>query len=260
MHRQAAVAGAFYPADAESVKEFIKAYETKEEKAAAACVLVPHAGYIYSGATAVRTLSKIIIPDTVILAGPNHTGLGARISVYPGGSWSTPLGDVELDGGLIDSLAENRLFTKDTQAHIHEHSLEVILPMLRYFNPDVRVVCITAKYITLSEIKEAAEHIAACTDALFVVSSDFNHFESSKTTERKDKEAIDKLMAMDAAGLYRTVAQENISMCGIVPACIGLEYSRAKGALTSVFVEHTHSGMVNGDNSRVVGYAGLYFK
>lgn len=261
MYRQAAVAGAFYPAEADSVRAFIKANETEELKERAAGVLVPHAGYIYSGGTAVRTLSSVIIPDTVVLAGPNHTGVGPAVSVYPGGEWGTPLGDVPIASEIVDELCADRLFRKDATAHMQEHSLEVILPMLRYFNPQVRVVCITVKYLDIADIKRAAAHIAGCTDdALFVVSSDFNHFESVKVTQEKDKVALDMLMKMDAEGLYWTVAEKQISMCGVIPACIGIEYCRIKNAVTPVFMEHTHSGVVNGDNSRVVGYAGLYYK
>lgn len=260
MHRQAAVAGVFYPADKKSVSSFIEAHAIKTDKVRAAGVLVPHAGYVYSGATAVRTLSHIHIPDTVIVAGPNHTGAGPEISVFPEGFWQTPMGDVAMDGELIEKLTANSLFTKDIRAHRSEHSLEVILPILKYFNPDVKVVCITAKYLDIASVKKAADSIAACTDALFVISSDFNHFEDAETTELKDKAAIDKLMTMNAEGLYETVSDMRISMCGVVPACMGILYSRAKGALKPVFVEHTHSGEVNGDNSKVVGYAGLYYK
>jgi len=261
MYRQAAVAGSFYPADAKSVKAFIRENELAVEKVKVSCVLVPHAGYVYSGAVAVRALSNVKIPDTVIIAGPNHTGVGPSVSVFPGGFWETPLGDVPHDGELIEKLCSDDLFTKDTSAHLQEHSIEVIVPILKYFNPEVKIVCITAKYLNKTEIMRAAEHIAECTDdVLFVISSDFNHFENSSITQTKDQAAIDMLMSMDADGLFQTVAKMHISMCGVVPACIGIYYAKAKGAETPVFLEHTHSGVVNGDNARVVGYAGLYYK
>lgn len=260
MHRQAAVAGVFYPSDEESVIQFIEEYKQDVDPVNAKAVLVPHAGYVYSGATAVRTLSHINIPDTVILIGPNHTGNGPAVSVFPEGSWSTPLGDVEMDRPLLEKLNEHPFFHKDVTAHAYEHSLEVILPILKYFNPDVKVVCITVKYISMNDLKAAAKHIASVFDGLMVISSDFNHFEDAETTEKKDKMAIDKLTAMDAEGLYKIIAEENISMCGVIPASIGIEYSKAKNADDSVFIEHTHSGVINGDNNKVVGYAGLYFK
>ncbi|PLX66107.1 MAG: AmmeMemoRadiSam system protein B [Denitrovibrio sp.] len=261
MYRQAAVAGTFYPADADSVNAFISKHELDVIKEEATCVLVPHAGYIYSGATAVHTLSSINIPNLVILIGPNHTGTGPSVSVFPGGEWQTPLGYVFHDSDTIEKICKHPLFTKDASAHREEHSLEVIFPMLKYFNPDVKVVCITSKYLHIDEIKEAAQHLVACIDdALVLISSDFNHFEDVSTTELKDKAAIDKLLALDSIGLYETVSEMKISMCGVVPACIGVEYSKAKGALEPIVVEHTHSGLVNGDNNRVVGYCGLYYK
>lgn len=260
MHRQAAVAGVFYPADAGSVRDFIEENSSDANPESASGVLVPHAGYVYSGATAVRTLSKVKIPDTVILAGPNHTGKGPDISVYPSGSWITPMGAAWVDEDLSAKLCEHKLFTADTTAHASEHSLEVIVPILQYFNPDVKIVFVTAKYLSLADVKEAAKHIASVTDALFVISSDFNHFEDVETTEVKDKAALDKLMYADSDGLYDVIPAMQISMCGVIPACMGIEYCIAKGAKESVFVEHTHSGMVNNDNNRVVGYAGLYYK
>lgn len=212
-----------------------------------------------------HTLSSINIPDLVILLGPNHTGAGSSVSVFPeGGEWESPLGgDVVHDKETIYELCKHPLFNRDASAHSGgEHSLEVIIPMIRYFNPKAKVVCITIKHLNINEILSAAEHISECAkQALILVSSDFNHFEDVETTEIKDKAAIDKLMAMDAVGLYKTVAEMQISMCGVIPACIGIEYSKMKGgAVEPVFVEHTHSGVVNGDNERVVGYGGLYFK
>jgi len=260
MRRQAAVAGVFYPADQESVTQFIEEHKQDMTPVDAKAVIVPHAGYVYSGATAVRTLSNVKIPDTVILIGPNHTGNGPAISVFPEGSWNTPLGDAEMDRQLIEKLCEHPYFHKDVTAHAYEHSLEVILPILKYFNPEVKVVCITVKYISFADLKTAAEHISSVFDGLIVVSSDFNHFEDVETTEKKDQMAIDKLTAMDAEGLYNIIAGESISMCGVIPASIGLIYSLGKNAGESVFLEHTHSGVVNGDIGKVVGYAGLYFK
>jgi AmmeMemoRadiSam system protein B len=260
MRRQAAVAGVFYPSDQESVAQFIEEHKQDTDPVEAKAVIVPHAGYVYSGATAVKTFSNVKIPDTVILIGPNHTGNGPAISVFPEGSWSTPMGDVDMNRQLVEKLCEHPYFHKDVTAHAYEHSLEVILPILKYFNPQVKVVCITVKYISFADLKAAAENIASVFNGLVVVSSDFNHFEDVETTEKKDQMAIDKLMAMDAQGLYDIIADESISMCGVIPACIGLIYSLGKNADEPVFIEHTHSGVVNGDNNKVVGYAGLYFK
>jgi AmmeMemoRadiSam system protein B len=263
MHRQAAVAGSFYPSDAESVTDFIKKYELHEPKIKALAALVPHAGYVYSGATAVRTISMLEIPDTVIISGPNHTGAGADASVFPKGTWETPYGDVETDPSVIEELTSDSIFTKDSKAHAGEHSLEVILPILKYFKPDVKVVFITLKYFSIDRIRMLADKIASVSETkgfLYLISSDFNHFEDEKTTELKDNAAIKELLEMDAEGLYNVVHDLDISMCGVIPACVGLEYLKTKNVKNPVLVEHTHSGHVNGDNTRVVGYAGIIYK
>jgi len=262
MYRQTAVAGAFYPSEKSSIEKFIKRYEVKGSKSYAVCAVVPHAGYVYSGATAVRVLSSVVIPSKVILLGPNHTGKGPKISLFPTGRWASPFGDVEQESGIISKLSENPLFVKDAAAHSDEHSLEVMLPLLKYFNPDVKTVSITMKYTDMEDIRNAAAALADAADAdtMLLVSTDLNHFEDEETTEIKDKAVIDMMMDMNENGLYETVLKNKISMCGFIPACAGIVYSRIKGAVNPVFVEHTHSGKVNGDNSRVVGYTGLYYR
>jgi AmmeMemoRadiSam system protein B len=260
MYRQASVAGTFYPSDAASLSRFFSANLSDRPKVKACGVLVPHAGYVYSGATAVRTLSSVEIPQNVILLGPNHTGMGERISVYPEGAWESPFGDVPVDDAVVSKLCADASFKRDTRAHQNEHSLEVIIPILKFLQPNLNVTCVTMKYLSMPEIKHAAEIIHECApDALLVVSSDFNHFEPSDVTERKDRAAIEKIVSMDCDGLYNTVAAMKISMCGVVPACVALEYFRLIGGVEPHLLEHTHSGLVNGDNASVVGYAGLYF-
>ncbi|MGE4319743.1 MAG: AmmeMemoRadiSam system protein B [Deferribacterales bacterium] len=263
MRRHQAVAGYFYPSDKKELLDFFRSNELSAEKTDACAVIVPHAGYIYSGATAFKTLSKVNIPDTVILIGPNHTGAGAAISVYPEGQWQTPLGDVSTDDGIISGLTASPLFTRDDRAHQREHSLEVIVPMLRYFNPEVKIVCITMKFMDITLVHDAAETLFSVLDGkkcLIVVSSDFNHFENAEITEKKDGIAIDSLIKMDENLLFQRVIDYNISMCGFIPACVGLICCKKAGASVPELVEHTHSGYVSGDHDRVVGYAGLIFK
>jgi len=262
MHRQAAVAGTFYPAKAEAVTQFIKRHEISDKKERVISALVPHAGYVYSGSLAVKTLSRLKIPKKVILAGPNHTGAGKRVSLYPKGSWQTPYGVVQISTELVDKLSGYDIFEEDADAHFSEHSLEVMLPILKYLRDDVEVLCITMKYISPDEIVEVAKALdEACDeDVLFLISSDFNHFEDEVTTKEKDSAAIERLLEIDEAGLYSVVRDMEISMCGVIPACVGMVFSKLRGASKSVLIEHTHSGKVNGDNERVVGYAGLLYK
>jgi len=262
MRRQAAVAGYFYPADKNELTEFFRENTSKNPKKDALMVIVPHAGYIYSGATAFKTLSSVNIPEHVILMGPNHTGAGALLSVYPEGDWETPFGDVATDGEMVEALCSSGVFERDTQAHRREHSLEVIVPMLRFLRPDVKITCVTVKNLHKNTLKSAAEVLfssVSSKNVLVVVSSDMNHFENAQITVQKDSIALQALLKSDEDMLYNNVFANDISMCGIFPAYIGLHYCRLCGAHSAELVEHTHSGVVSGDFDKVVGYAGLIY-
>lgn len=263
MRRKTSVAGYFYPSEKEEIISFIQNNELHTEKSSACAVIVPHAGYVYSGATAVRTLSQINIPDTVILIGPNHTGYGVSLSVWPEGEWETPLGDMKTDDEVIDRLCESGIFVRDTAAQVREHSLEVILPIIKYYNPQAKIVCITMKFASPEIFSEASDAINLAIDGkkiLLVISSDFNHFENTSVTEKKDTLAIESLLKMDETTLYNRILDYNISMCGVIPACIGLIYCKTRGCNEAILVEHTNSGAASGDFDRVVGYAGIIFR
>jgi AmmeMemoRadiSam system protein B len=264
MRRQAAVAGYFYPADRDTLTKFFSENTSNDKISDVLMAIVPHAGYVYSGATAFKTLSAIDIPEHVVLIGPNHTGLGASLSVFPEGQWETPFGEAEMDSDVIEALCASDIFERDTKAHQKEHSLEVIVPMLKFLRSDVKISCITVRNLHKNTLKTAAEVLFSSVrdkNALIVVSSDMNHFENAQITEKKDSIALEALLKSDENMLYNSVFANDISMCGVFPAYIGLAYCRLCGDHKSKLVEHTHSGVVSGVFDSVVGYAGLiYYK
>ena len=261
MFRKAAVRGLFYPSSAEEAEKFISENTAGTPPCEALAVMLPHAGWIYSGSTAVKTASRVRIPDRVILMGPNHTGLGARVSVYPEGRWETPFGDVKTDGDMIKKLTSSHICSEDAMAHINEHSLEVIVPILKHFNPDIRITPVIVMGLSSETCRAMGELLAqVCDDnTLVVISSDMNHFENASVTDRKDNAALQAVLALDEKELARTVSGMNISMCGAVPAAAAITYCKLKGCTETELVEHTHSGYVSGDYDRVVGYAGVIF-
>jgi AmmeMemoRadiSam system protein B len=140
--RKPAVAGQFYPASAQSIKKQIEAFlpAAVPKKDVIGCML-PHAGYMYSGLVAAQTAARVMVKDTVVLLGPNHTGLGAAFSLMAAGTWQTPYGSVDIDEGLAGAiLAGSGYLEKDDLAHVREHSLEVELPILQYFRKDFKIV------------------------------------------------------------------------------------------------------------------------
>lgn len=260
--RKPCVSGQFYPASAKELTSFIKSHaQLHTQKKHAYAVMLPHAGYIYSGATAVKTVEQVIVPDTVLLLGPNHTGRGKGFSLMPEGIWETPCGTVSVDAKLAGCLlASSEYLEADYDAHKSEHSLEVLLPFLRYANPKVRIVPMTIRVGDLEVLHDVALRMADCLkgrDVLIVSSSDMTHYESRDSATEKDRHAVDAICALDEDTLARVVRQYDISMCGFVSTYMMIILAKLLGARTGTLVEYCTSGDVTHDHSQVVGYAGV---
>jgi AmmeMemoRadiSam system protein B len=264
--RKPSVSGQFYPAEADELLGLISAFSSNApQKQEVIGCLVPHAGYIYSGKVAAQTLSGVNIKDTVILLGPNHTGNGPDFSLMPQGYWQTPLGNVEIDCRLAGLFLANSKYLKaDIFAHIDEHSLEVVLPMLQYFKKDFKFVPITIKAGELTVLKKVAQELAnvlikngLIRSSMFIASSDMTHYEPQKSAQKKDALAIEAITDLDEDKLDKVVRQADISMCGFAPAVVMLKAVKLLGAKKGKLVRYQTSGDVSGDTSSVVGYAGI---
>lgn len=267
MRRTPAVAGQFYYAQRDRLEKQVKGFiEIDLTKEYALAVLSPHAGLIYSGSVAGAVYSSIEFPETFVLIGPNHTGLGEAVSIWAEGQWEIPTGVFDVDEKLSKKILQNvSLIKKDTQAHLFEHSLEVQLPFIRYFKEDVKIVPITIMSATLEELKLIGEGIAkAIKDigykVIITASSDMSHYVSDTIARQKDHLAIERLLALDGEGLYNIVRKENITMCGYMPAVVMLYAVVALGGKSARLVKYTTSGEVSGDYEHVVGYAGVIIK
>jgi len=267
MRRRPSVSGQFYYADPQRLTAQIEGLIPKgvvRERAIGA--LSPHAGLMYSGHVAGAVYSSILLPKTFVLIGPNHTGLGPRLSLWSGDEWEIPTGTFLIDKKLSHRIAqEARLIEKDSQAHLYEHSLEVQLPFIGHLKPDARIVPIVAMYASLEELKETAEGIARAIkdigyDVVVVASSDMSHYLPDSVARKKDNLAIERILALDPEGLYKTIKKHDISMCGYMPAIIMLYASIMLGAREARLVKYSTSGDVSGDLSQVVGYAGIIVK
>jgi len=203
------------------------------------------------------------IPSLNVIMGPNHTGLGDPVSVYPQGFWLTPLGEVPVNEEITSYLSENYLFSVNTDAHIYEHSLEVQVPFLQYcsnFREDLSIVPIVYQYISFEDCLVAGEVLAKALeskDALIVISTDFSHYVSQEEAKEKDSLAIEAILNLNERELYSRVLNYNISMCGVIPATVGIIAAKLLGAKSAELVMYRTSGDVSGDYSQVVGYAGI---
>jgi AmmeMemoRadiSam system protein B len=262
MERECAVAGRFYPAEPARLAAEVSRHLADVDPAGAAPALgivVPHAGYVYSGAIAGATYSRVQVPERAIVLCPNHTGLGRLAALWPDGGWVTPLGRVPVDPALADALAACPLVEPDRAAHRKEHALEVQLPFLLARRPDIAIAPLCLGPLDLAQCREVGAAVAAAArlGALVVASSDMNHYLPADETERRDRRALERLLALDPEGLYQTVRREHITMCGVVPATVMLYAARELGATRAQLVRYGHSGLVNGDLGAVVGYAGV---
>ncbi|PIE59108.1 MAG: AmmeMemoRadiSam system protein B [Desulfobulbus propionicus] len=265
MSRFAAVAGRFYPDDPIALKKVLARLVPAvrpSEKLNALAVILPHAGYIYSGATAGKTISKVQVPQTVVMLGPNHYGLGASVALATQ-DWDMPMRKIPVEQEFCRLLFDSCEEIKASDiAHEKEHSLEVQLPFLHFCRPDVRIVPLSISHIPYTACVQIAQALAQAVKSwpqpvLLVASTDMTHYTSRKQAAKQDQLAIDRILEIDPEGLFSTVSDNDISMCGVLPVTITLLAVKYLGATQVKLVEYTDSGAVSGDTDQVVGYAGL---
>jgi MEMO1 family protein len=277
--RQPAVAGRFYPATRAALEQQVDGFLALEaqsdasseaptravnaaSRAAIAC-MVPHAGHMYSGHVAGAVFARLDLPKRFIMLGPRHFPRGASMAILSAGAWRTPLGDAQVDAALAAELRRAcPLLREDSVAHEHEHALEVQLPFLQRRAGDFRFVPIalgTIRYDDLEALGRAvANAVAAAGERVMIIaSSDMNHYESEAITHVKDRQALERVLALDPRGLLDVVMREEISMCGVGPMVSVLIAARELGATQAELIRYATSGDVSGDREEVVGYAGI---
>lgn len=266
MIREAAVAGTFYPDTKEKLESQIDGFDVGAAKPEPAIgLIVPHAGYLYSGLVAAKVYAGAKVGDSVVLIGPNHrAGNDApSLAVMCDGEWATPLGTVEVDDLLaIHILAETPLLVDAPWVHELEHSLEVQVPFLLKFHDGVKIVPILASHIPDDFISTVANGIymgikESGKKVTLIASTDFSHYVPQEVAKRLDGEAIDRILNLDSRGFLSIVRKKRISMCGVMSVALVIEICKAMGATNVRLVDYKTSGDVTGDYSSVVGYAGF---
>jgi AmmeMemoRadiSam system protein B len=270
MIREPAVCGQFYPATEAAIKKQVHSFESqlKQKKEKVIAIILPHAGYIYSGEVTVKVTEAIEIPENIILVGPNHTGFGPEASIMTKGVWKTPLGDIEINQDVAEKLLKNSKILKDDfSAHIYEHCLEVQLPILQYFSPKFKIVPIILWLLQPEEILALGQSIAKTIkdsglekNTLLIASTDMTHYEPEESAKAKDKLAIEQILKLDSQGLLEIVSKNYISMCGVFATATVLEAAKNLGAKLVKLVKYETSAKTSKDYNQVVGYAGLLIK
>jgi AmmeMemoRadiSam system protein B len=258
--RSPAVAGMFYPGTEPMLRQQIAQLAPKQPKPKVrACgVVVPHAGYVYSGAVAADVYASVEGAQTFILLGPNHYATGSAVAVSEE-TWSTPLGDVEIDLELVKRL--DGIIDRDEAAHRQEHSIEVQVPFLQYFFKDFKIVPIALGMQDYDTVKEVAAELIRALDGysrsvVIVASSDFTHYEDVDVARKKDATLIGDIERLDVPSLYDDVYRLNATACGYGPIATMIMTCVVRGAKKGQLIKYATSGDVTGDR-QVVGYAGI---
>ncbi len=283
MIRKPAVSGTFYPNDKDELIEtiedcFLSSFgvgeipsnvEHFEGKDYPINVMVPHAGFVYSGSIASYgyfEIAKYGIPDVFIILAPNHTGFGCDISIFNEGAWNTPLGDVSVDSEFANMLIDyNDNISADFKAHAYEHAIEVQLPFLQFLSDDFKIVPITVKSQSIPDMTDIAQNIVDVADKLdksfcIIASTDLSHFNTQERANKVDNFVLEDIEQMDSLKLMEEIIQYNITMCGYGPVIATMIASGLTGKDNAHVLAYKTSGDVSGDYSNVVGYASAIFK
>jgi len=281
--RKAFVAGSFYEATKDSLyRQLVDCFKhdigpgelpdkngQKERKTLG--VVSPHAGYIFSGPVAAHhflQLSKENNPNTVIILGPDHRGLGKDISIMARGQWETPLGLIEIDQQISEDILihdEHKIIKDDSKAHLFEHSIEVQLPFLQfiYSKKHFKIIPICINNQRLDAMIYLADILYQVTkgqSCLFVASSDFSHYEDYITVKRKDMEAIDNILRMDSNLFYEKIHKNGATICGPGAIAVIIEICKKNGIKQGKLLKYATSGDISGVYDQVVGYSSIIFQ
>jgi hypothetical protein len=219
--------------------------------------VVPHAGYMYSGAVAANLYGRLAedgFPKTFIILGPNHTGRGSGLAVATD-DFQTPLGIVHVDRELAKEVRRD-IVDEDAEAHRYEHSIEVQLPFLQYFSNDFKLVPICMGFQDYDSAVSLGKTIRGAIkgkDVVVIASTDLSHYVPKDVAKKKDTMVLDAIKAMDAKSVFRAVEENKISMCGYGPVIATIT---ACSGGTATLLKYATSGDVS-PMSEVVGYAAV---
>ena len=266
--RKPVVAGMFYPGSPDGLsRELTRLCGVPHSPAAlnsSVGLIAPHAGYAYSGAVAgegYKELAARGTPEWAIILGSNHTGMGQPISIATDGAWQTPLGTSQIATGIAKRLVAGAVRVAP-EAFVREHSIEVQLPFLQHlFGLDVPFVPICVMLPPIDDVVALGEAIAAVAKesaGVVIASSDFTHYQPDEVARQIDHKAIDRILALDVEGFYRTLIENRLTICGGGAIAALMSCARTLG-WEARLASYATSGDMTEDRSAVVGYAAISF-
>lgn len=252
--RPAAVAGMFYPGDPQTLAHTVDQLLADTHPAAGEApkaLIVPHAGYVYSGSTAAEAYA-LLRPAAgrirrVVLLGPTHRVAVRGIALPESSRFATPLGSIELDREAIARIAELPQIVRSERVHAQEHALEVHLPFLQRVLGEFTLVPLAVGQATPAEIAAVLERLWGGPETLIVVSTDLSHFLPYAQARRIDEDTCHRILELDTD-------LDPEQACGAHPLN-GLLLAARRHRLRPDLIAFCNSGDTAGDRQRVVGYA-----
>ena len=262
--RDSVIAGTWYSGDPETLRREIRKWLEKaggaHPEGEPAGLIVPHAGYMYSGAVAGHAYKLLERRrfERVLIVAPSHRARFQGSSIYNLGGYRTPLGVVPLDTEIIDALFKSTPSVKYVpHADSQEHSLEIQLPFLQVVLKDFRLTPVIMGDQSFEHCMELADAIASVCrgkDVLLVASSDLSHYHSDRRAKLLDSVVIDRVAAFDPAALAQDISQGKCEACGAGPMIAVMLAAKKMGVGKAKVLHYANSGSVTGDTGEVVGY------
>jgi len=256
--RQPAVAGMFYPDNPAELAEAVKHYldSTHKSHGIPKAMIVPHAGYVYSGPVAGSAYASLRpIRDkisTVVLLGPSHRVPVIGLATSSARHFITPLGAVELDQEAIAGILQYPQIHNMNEAHALEHSLEVQIPFLQQVLDNFKLIPIVVGDASASDVSMILEKLWGDEETLIVISSDLSHYHDYKTAQKMDMRTSQAIEAMDA----NTIQYEDA--CGRNPVNGLLQLAKQRNMQVET-IDRRNSGDTAGSKDQVVGYGAYLF-
>ena len=264
--REPAVAGSFYPEESSDLRAMIKAIESRSKNTVpegnVLGIIVPHAGYIYSGIIAMdsfRILSHVA-KRTFLIIGPDHSLHNFNHSIQSSGYWRTPFGDARINHDLARQILDHsENIVEDPVSHRYEHSIEVQIPFLQYMFGD------SFDFVPIAIGDQSPDSIALLFNAISSVSSDFiiiassdlTHYESEQVVKEKDLRLLRDVVNLDQESFYSTLHNYHVTACGYGAIATLMMLTKSKKGKIYL-IDHNTSASAFGDRERTVGYASLY--
>ena len=289
--RLPAVAGLFYPLGKEDLFESVRRCFThpmgpgrfpqgmdseRMETNRVECLIVPHAGYEFSGPVAAHSYTVASsffqasskTTATVIIIGPNHYGMGSGLALSPADYWMTPLGNVKVNAKVSKELSDIcEILDTDELAHSKEHSIEVQLPFLQSVSKNKRNWSFVPISMMLQDVdtsRQLANAVfevvdSSAGDFLIIGSSDLTHYERQEQATERDLKLLEQVRNLDLSAFYRVLERLSVSACGYGVIATVMNVAKELGRENGVVLKYSTSGDVTDDKTSVVGYSSVRF-